>query len=133
MTRRRLAVNGRTRPGTSCAVVAGAQALRTQGALKREDANIMRSKVLVATLGLLGSGAVSPVAMAQIVTNPQYNQLGAARARGEDPAYHVNRYGYGNYVQGPNGAFGGYPAGSPGAIELQNEQDRKCRFVPETC
>ena len=56
-----------------------------------------------------------------------------ARAAGEDPTYHVNRYGYGNYVQGPDGAYGGYPAGSAGAIELQNEHDIKCRYAPETC
>ncbi|RYB07760.1 hypothetical protein [Lichenibacterium ramalinae] len=93
----------------------------------------MRSKLIMATLGLLASGALTPAAMAQTGSSPQYDQLGAARARGEDPTYHVNRYGYGNYVQGPNGAYGGYPAGSDGAIELQNEHDIKCRYVPESC
>ncbi len=92
----------------------------------------MRSKLLVATLGLLASGAFSPLAMAT-GTSPQYDQLAQARAQGENPYYHVNRYGYGNYVQGPNGAYGGYPAGSAGAIELQNEHDIKCRYVPESC
>ena len=47
--------------------------------------------------------------------------------------YYVNRYGYGNYVAGPNGSFGGYPAGSAGAQELRNEQRYKCRDLPESC
>ena len=92
----------------------------------------MTSKIILATVGLLASGAFSPLALAA-GTSPQYDQLGAARAAGEDPTYHVNRYGYGNYVQGPNGAYGGYPAGSAGAIELQNEHDIKCRYLPESC
>jgi hypothetical protein len=83
--------------------------------------------------GLLASGVLTPAAMAQIGPSPQYDQLGAARARGEDPNYHVNRYGYGNCVQGPNGSYCGYPAGSAGAIELQNEHDIKCRYAPESC
>ena len=67
----------------------------------------MFTRSLFAAVGFLASGAVTPAAMAQIASSPQYDQLGAARARGEDPTYHVNRYGYGNYVQGPNGAYGG--------------------------
>ncbi|WP_237479515.1 hypothetical protein [Lichenibacterium dinghuense] len=93
----------------------------------------MFTRSLLAAAGLLASGLLTPAAMAQLAPSPQYDQLGAARARGENPYYHVNRYGYGNYVQGPNGAYGGYPAGSPGAIMLQNEHDRKCRYVPESC
>ncbi len=93
----------------------------------------MFTRSLFAAVGFLASGAFTPAAMAQIGSSPQYDQLGAARAQGEDPAYHVNRYGYGNYVQGPNGAYGGYPAGSAGAIELQNEHDIKCRYAPESC
>ena len=92
----------------------------------------MTSKLILATLGLLASSTLPPLALAA-GSSPQYDQLGAARAAGEDPTYHVNRYGYGNYVQGPNGAFGGYPAGSAGAIELQNEHDIKCRYLPESC
>ena len=92
----------------------------------------MTSKIILATVGLLASGAFSPLALAG-GTSPQYDQLGAARAAGEAPTYHVNRYGYGKYVQGPNGAYGGYPAGSAGAIELQNEHDIKCRYLPESC
>ena len=72
----------------------------------------------LAAAGFLASGLFTPAAMAQLGTSPQYDQLGAARARGEDPTYHVNRYGY-----------GGYPAGSDGAIELQNEHDIKCRYA----
>lgn len=94
---------------------------------------IMISRTIAAAFALLASGAITPAAMAQISNTPQYNQLGAARARGENPYYHVNRYGFGNYVQGPNGAYGGYPAGSAGAIELENEHRIKCRDVPETC
>ena len=93
----------------------------------------MFSRSFFAAVAVLASGTVTPAAMAQINASPQYDQLGAARARGEDPTYHVNRYGYGNYVQGPNGAYGGYPAGSAGAIELQNEHDIKCRYAPESC
>ena len=93
----------------------------------------MTARTLAATLVFLGSAIFPPSAMAQIAASPQYSQLGAARARGEDPPYHVNRYGYGNYVQGPNGSYGGYPAGSAGAIELENEHDIKCRYAPETC
>ncbi len=47
--------------------------------------------------------------------------------------YVINRYGFGNYVRGPDGSFGGYPAGSVGAQELQNEQRYKCRDYPESC
>ena len=93
----------------------------------------MFSRPLLVACGLLAAGAFAPAAMAQIASSPQYDQLGAARARGENPYYHVNEYGFGNYVQGPNGAYGGYPAGSAGAIELQNEHDIKCRYAPETC
>ena len=74
-----------------------------------------------------------PGSEAQIGSSPRYDQLGGARAAGEDPTYHVNRYGFGNCVQGPNGSYCGYPAGSAGAIELQNEHDIKCRYAPETC
>ena len=94
---------------------------------------IMISKTIAAAFALLASGAATPVAMAQTGSTPQYKQLGTAQARGENPYYHVNRYGFGNYVQGPNGAYGGYPAGSAGAIELENEHRIKCRDVPETC
>ena len=93
----------------------------------------MTTNTLATALGLFVLTAWSPPAMAQIGSTPQYDQLGEARAQGENPYYHVNRYGYGNYVQGPNGAYGGYPAGSAGAIELQNEHDLKCRYAPETC
>ena len=93
----------------------------------------MFTRCFLAAAGLLAAGAWTPDALAQIGSSPQYDQLGAARARGEDPTYHVNRYGYGNYVQGPNGSYGGYPAGSAGAIELQNEHDIKCRYAPESC
>lgn len=89
----------------------------------------MITRSLLAAAGFLASGLFTPAAMAQFGTSPQYDQLGAARARGEDPTYHVNRYGCGNYVQGPNGADGGYPAGSDGAIELQNEHDINCRYA----
>lgn len=47
--------------------------------------------------------------------------------------YVVNRQGFGNYVRGPNGSFGGYPAGSDGAQELQMNQRYKCQAVPESC
>ena len=93
----------------------------------------MISRFVLAAVGLSALGSFCPVAEAQISSSPQYEQLGRERAAGEDPTYHVNRYGFGNYVQGPNGAYGGYPAGSAGAIELQNEHDIKCRYAPETC
>ena len=93
----------------------------------------MISRVLLAAISLSALGGSCPIAEAQISSSPQYDQLGHARAAGENPYYHVTRYGFGNYVQGPNGAYGGYRAGSAGAIELQNEHDIKCRYAPETC
>ena len=90
----------------------------------------MTRRTLAAAFTLL---AAISAASAQIGDTPQYRNLGAARARGENPYYHVNRYGFGNYVQGPNGTYGGYPAGSAGAIELENEHRIQCRDVPETC
>ena len=90
------------------------------------------SRLIAVTLA--ASGALAFTAGVQANgPSPQYDQLGAARAAGENPAYHVNRYGFGNCVQGPNGSYCGYPAGSAGAIELQNEHDIKCRYAPETC
>ena len=93
----------------------------------------MTKTSLFAATALAALGGLSVAADAQIGSSPQYDQLGAYRAAGEDPTYHVNRYGFGNYVQGPNGSYGGYPAGSAGAIELQNEHDTKCRYAPESC
>ena len=92
----------------------------------------MMMRIALSAAALACALTLSPVANA-LSPSPQYDQLGRARAQGEDPTYHVNRYGYGNYVQGPNGSYGGYPAGSAGAIELQNEHDQKCRFFPESC
>lgn len=92
----------------------------------------MTIRTIAAAIGLLASTCVPP-ASAQTGSPPQYRNLGQARAQGEDPSYHVNRYGYGNFVQGPNGAYGGYPAGSAGAVELENEHRIQCRDVPETC
>ena len=89
----------------------------------------MFTRSILAACGLL---AFAPAAVAQFLEE-NLNFHGHSRARGEDPCYHVNQYGFGNYVQGPNGSYGGYPAGSAGAIELQNEHDLKCRYAPETC
>ena len=84
------------------------------------------------SLAALAPAALAPAASAQ--TNaPLYDQLGKARAAGEDPCYHVNQYGFGNYVRGPDGSFGCYKAGSAGAIELENEQRIKCRDYPSSC
>lgn len=47
--------------------------------------------------------------------------------------YKVNRYGYGRFVHGPNGSYGGYPAGSAGARELQIDRQQQCRDLPESC
>ena len=88
---------------------------------------------LAPCLVLLSAATLSSASLAQVLPAPQYNQLGRYRAAGEDPTFHVNRYGYGNYVQGPNGSYGGYPAGSAGAVELQNEHDIKSRDLPESC
>ena len=89
-------------------------------------------KTLILLAGVVGLAALAPVAEAQTAA-PPYDQLGRARARGEDPCYHVNEYGFGNYVRGPDGSFGCYPAGSAGAIELENEQRIKCRDYPSSC
>lgn len=85
---------------------------------------------------LLAAASFAAIAIqpATAVENfPQYKNLKRHRAAGENPYYHVNRYGYGNYVQGPNGAIGGYPAGSAGARELEINQELKCRYTPESC
>ena len=93
----------------------------------------MTPKIYALSLSLVSAATLPSAALAQVLPAPQYNQLGKYRAAGEEPTFHVNRYGYGNYVQGPNGSYGGYPAGSAGAIELQNEHDIKCRDLPESC
>ncbi len=93
----------------------------------------MTSRSYLVLAVIAAAEALCSPAMAQTYYAPPYDQLGAARAAGEDPNYHVNRYGFGNYVRGPNGSFGGYPAGSAGAIELENEQRIKCRDYPESC
>lgn len=82
---------------------------------------------------IIVSCASCSTAASQASSSPQYSQLGKDREQGENPAYHVNRFGYGNYVQGPGGSYGGYPAGSDGAIELQNQHDMQCANVPERC
>ena len=93
----------------------------------------MIPRVLLAAAGLAGLGFSTPIATAQTLPFPQYDQLGRYRAAGEDPRYHVNRYGYGNYVQGPNGSVGGYPVGSGAARELEINQELRCRYYPESC
>ena len=89
---------------------------------------IVRIFVTAAAVAALGS-----VAMPQVQPSPPYAHLGKYRAAGENPYYHVNRYGYGNYVRGPNGRYGGYPAGSAAARELEINHEQKCRFAPESC
>ena len=88
----------------------------------------MTIRILLAAAGLAAAATCASAANA-----PPYDQLGQARAEGEDPCYHVNEYGFGNYVRGPNGSFGCYPSGSDGAIELENEQRIKCRDYPSSC
>ena len=90
----------------------------------------MKSRLLLAAVSFAAI-AIQPAVATE--TFPQYSQLKRHRAAGENPYYHVNRFGYGNYVQGPNGAIGGYPAGSGGARELEIYQELKCRFTPESC
>ena len=55
------------------------------------------------------------------------------RHRVHRPHYVHNSIGYGRFVPGPHGSFGGYPAGSAGAEELRNQQRYKCQAVPEEC
>ena len=88
----------------------------------------LRIFVTAATIAAFGSAA-----LAQVQTSPPYAYLRQYRAAGENPYYHVNRYGYGNYVRGPSGSYGGYPAGSAGARELEINHELKCRFAPESC
>ncbi len=92
----------------------------------------MTQRVTLTLAALLTMGASPPPATAQAPA-PPYHVLGRSRAAGENPCYHVNEYGFGNYVRGPNGSFGCYPAGSAGAIELENEQRIKCRDYPSSC
>jgi hypothetical protein len=92
----------------------------------------MKSGCKIIMVGIVAFGSLSTVALAGSLPAPPYDHLGKYRAAGENPYYHVNRYGYGNYVQGPNGAYGGYPAGSAGARELENNHRVKCRVYPES-
>ena len=95
--------------------------------------NDLTTHVLLAFAGLAAIEVFSPAAVAQTNYAPPYSALGKARAAGENPCYHVNEYGFGNYVRGPDGSFGCYPAGSDGAVELENEQRIKCRDYPSSC
>lgn len=90
----------------------------------------MMSRVLLAAASF---AAITIQPAGAVETFPQYEYLKKDRAAGEDPSYHVNRYGWGNYVQGPNGRIGGYPAGSAGARQLEIYQQLKCRYTPESC
>ncbi len=92
----------------------------------------MSKPVTLTLAALLAIGCSAPIATAQTHA-PPYESLGRSRAAGENPCYHVNEYGFGNYVRGPGGRFGCYPAGSPGAVELENEQRIKCRDYPSSC
>lgn len=93
----------------------------------------MISRLLLAGVSLAALAASASAGFAATLPFPQYGQLGKYRAAGENPRYHVNEYGYGNYVQGPDGSIGGYPAGSDGARELQTNQELRCRYSPESC
>lgn len=63
-------------------------------------------------------------------SNPRFG--GNPGQPGRD-GYVINRQGFGNYVSGPDGSFGGYPLNSPGAQILQRQQEKKCQNVPESC
>lgn len=93
----------------------------------------MISRYLLGAASLAAIASLASSAGAQTLPFPQYNQLGKYRAAGENPRYHVNEYGYGNYVEGPDGSIGGYPAGSAGARELGINQELRCRYTPESC
>lgn len=93
----------------------------------------MSNRILLAALAASAIVGLGAAARSQTLPFPPYDHLGRYRAAGEDPRYHVNRYGYGNYVHGPGGSYGGYPAGSAGARELQINHEIKCRYSPETC
>ncbi|HEX4764762.1 MAG TPA: hypothetical protein VH414_00635 [Lichenihabitans sp.] len=93
----------------------------------------MSNRILLAAAGAVAICGLGAAAGAQTLPFPPYDQLGRYRAAGENPYYHVNRYGYGNYVRGPNGSLGGYPAGSGAARELEINHELKCRYYPETC
>lgn len=62
-----------------------------------------------------------------------YPAIGYGRDPRPNGGFSVNPYGYGNYTMGADGGFGGYPPGSAGAAELREQQNRKCRVVPEQC
>ncbi len=90
-------------------------------------------RLTLLTAGLLALAPLCSPANAFEPAPPRYERLKKHRAAGEDPNYHVNRYGYGNYVRGPDGSYGGYPAGSAGARELEINTELKCRYTPESC
>lgn len=90
------------------------------------------SKFLIGAAALAVGGMVSVEAQAQPLL-PATGHAVPRNASGEDPYYQVNRYGYGNYVRGPDGGLGGYPAGSAGSRQLEIYQELKCRYSPESC
>lgn len=95
---------------------------------------IATALALSATSGAMAVPALSSLETPSALTPVQYGYGAQARRhRYEGRGYRVNRYGYGNYVRGPNGGFGGYPAGSAGAQILRQKQHDKCRAVPERC
>ncbi|HEX4764808.1 MAG TPA: hypothetical protein VH414_00875 [Lichenihabitans sp.] len=93
----------------------------------------MATKILLksATVAVIAACASTP--MIQASAAPAHRHHGRYRVMHHTPRYRVNRYGYGNYVRGRNGSYGGYPAGSGGARELQINHELKCRYSPESC
>lgn len=103
------------------------------------------ARTLAAGTGLalmisISGAAALPAASPGVVSSDQvrliYDQV-PVRHRSHhhagSPYYRVNRYGFGHYVHGPNGSYGGYPAGSAGARELQINREMQCRYTPEQC
>ncbi len=90
-------------------------------------------KILLKGAAIAMVAACAFVPMVAASATAAHRHHGTYRVAHRTPRYHVNRYGYGNYVHGPHGAYGGYPAGSAGARELQINHELKCRYSPETC
>ncbi len=93
----------------------------------------MATKILLKSAAIAIIAACASVPMVAASAAPAHLHHDRYRVVHRTPRYHVNRYGYGNYVHGPNGSYGGYPAGSAGARELQINHEIKCRYSPETC
>ena len=85
------------------------------------------------TVAIIAAAIGVVLSTSTVFAQASYRTQSSGAYEGSNGGYHVNRYGYGNYVGGPAGGFGGYPAGSGNAQILKQVQEWKCRDAPERC